>query len=72
MRPTGLRSFALTPQLPADWTEMKLKSIQSFRQSFDLAVRRRGAKLEIEVKPRGGKTQVLLIAPGETTNIRFD
>lgn len=40
IRPTGFKSFMLTPRLPNDWNEMSLKNIRAFNSCFDLKVER--------------------------------
>lgn len=56
MRPTGLRSFTLTPRLPAAWDCMALRRIRAFGSSgFDIEVRRAGKGLDVAVT-QGGKT----------------
>jgi hypothetical protein len=72
MRPTGLRSFDLTPRLPPERNEMKLKSVQAFGQSFDVEVSRARDRLRIEVKAMGRKAISQEIASGGSTTIRFD
>jgi hypothetical protein len=71
IRPTGLRSFDLTPRLPAGWHEMKLQSVQAFGHSFDLAVTRDGDKLRVDVKLEGQSVPSQVIESGATTSIRF-
>ncbi len=39
LRPTGLRSFTLTPRLPKDWDAMTLRHVKSFGSDFDIDVR---------------------------------
>jgi hypothetical protein len=69
IRPTGLRSFDLTPRLPAGWNEMKLKSVQAFGHSFDIDVTRVGARTRVEVKAEGEPPSSHEIAEGETVGI---
>jgi hypothetical protein len=69
IRPTGLRSFDLTPRLPAGWNEMKLKSVQAFGHSFDIDVARVGAKTRVQVKTEGEPPSSHEIAEGETVGI---
>lgn len=40
IRPTGFRSFTLTPRLPSDWPEMTLSHIRAFNSDFTVSVRR--------------------------------
>ena len=50
IRPTGFRSFRLTPRLAAAWPRMALRHIRAFGGDFDICVRRLdGNKLEVRV-----------------------
>lgn len=40
IRPTGLRSFDLTPSMPAAWESMSLRHIRAFGSDFDITVAR--------------------------------
>jgi len=72
MRPTGLRSFDLTPRLPAGWNEMKLKKVQAFGHSFDIDVVRSGSKMRVDVKAEGMPINSHEIQDGETVGIRLE
>jgi hypothetical protein len=56
IRPTGFRSFTLSPRLPDGWNFMKLKNVKSFGRSFDIAVTRKGANEIVTITPAGGKS----------------
>ena len=71
IRPTGLRSFDLTPRLPAAWNEMKLQRIQAFGHDFDIEVSRRGNKIHVNIKTRGQPTNSQEITPGESIAIHL-
>ena len=47
IRPTGFKSFVLTPRLPAEWNQMSLNKIQAFDSSFDVEIQRTGEKLQV-------------------------
>lgn len=49
IRPTGLRSFELTPRLPQDWEYARLNRVRAFASDFDIRVARSGSKLEVAV-----------------------
>lgn len=49
IRPTGFRSFTMTPRLPAEWDHISLKSIRAFGSDFDISVVRDGEKLVVSV-----------------------
>lgn len=54
IRPTGLRSFTLTPQLPQDWNHMSLRKIRAFDSEFDIeVVRTQNERLQIRIKKAG-------------------
>jgi hypothetical protein len=72
MRPTGFRSFNMTPRLPKDWPAMKLSKIHAFGDVFDLSVTRGdGGKLNIDVSKDGKSVQSKQINEGETTTIQL-
>lgn len=50
IRPLSLRSFILTPRLPASWPAMRLKRVHGFGHSFDIEVSREAGKLRVIVK----------------------
>lgn len=49
IRPTGFRSFTMTPHLPAEWDHISLKSVRAFESDFDISVVRDGEKLAVSV-----------------------
>lgn len=54
IRPTGLKSFTLIPQLPDNWSFMTLKKIQAFgNQPFDIYVERKGDKITTQIEKNG-------------------
>lgn len=71
IRPTGLRSFDLTPHLPAEWNYMNLKSIKSFGQTFDIDIEKKGSKLEVVVKNQNVTILKKQIKQGETISVKF-
>ncbi|MEG0646518.1 MAG: hypothetical protein RR471_05040 [Bacteroides sp.] len=57
IRPTGLKSFTLTPRLPKEWSAMALKSVRAFGSDFDIRVTRAtDGKLLVTVQTATGKT----------------
>lgn len=67
IRPTGLRSFDLTPQLPSGWERMNLRHVRAFGSDFDLLVERtKDRKLKVTVAQHGAKTRVYTLRPGAT------
>ena len=71
MRPTGLRSFDLTPRLPDGWDAMALRRIQAFGHSFDVEVKRSGEKVRVEVKAEGRVVSQEVVTGG-TVGVRLD
>jgi len=58
IRPTGLHSFELTPQLPDEWNYMALRNVKAFGAgSFDIDVNRAGKSLVVTLS-KNGKTIV--------------
>lgn len=49
IRPVGLKSFVLKPNLPENWDKMSLKKIRAFGNNFDLNIYRSGKKIKIDV-----------------------
>jgi hypothetical protein len=71
IRPTGLRSFTVTPRMPKGWNTMKLADIHAFGADFDLDVSRERDKLRVKVL-RGGKAiHSQSIAEGESLSVKF-
>lgn len=71
IRPTGLRSFTLTPRLPKDWNYMALRHIHAFGKDFDIEVQRiKDGKLEIRIQ-NDGRTISSKITEGATSSFRL-
>jgi hypothetical protein len=71
IRPTGLRSFTLTPRLPAAWDEMKLRNLSACETVFDLIVKRTKAGLECQIIREGNVVQKTLVKEGKTVKVNF-
>lgn len=70
IRPTGLKSFSLTPALPANWDHMSLSNIKAFGSDFDIKVERAGNKLKVNVINGKNKKQYT-VTPGTTINVKL-
>ena len=71
IRPTGFKSFTLTPRLPKDWPFMNLKNIHAFDACFDVEVKRLdNGKLEVVVT-NDAKSKKFIIKDGETVKVRL-
>jgi hypothetical protein len=72
IRPTGFRSFDITPRLPKDWPAMKLTHVHAFGEVFDLSVTRGdGGKLKIDVARAGKPPVSTVLAENETGRINL-
>lgn len=49
IRPTGFRSFEMTPRLPKDWKYANLNKVRAFNSEFDIQVVRVKDKLDVRV-----------------------
>lgn len=71
IRPTGLRSFSLTPRLPSEWDNMALRHIRAFGADMDIEVKRLpGGKLRVRVADNGKKKD-FTISDGQTINVKL-
>ena len=72
IRPTGFRSFTVTPRLADGWNQMALKHIRAFGGDFDLEVSRVAERLELRLTNHlTGTTKTYKIAPGATLQIKL-
>ncbi|MDR2627052.1 MAG: hypothetical protein LBC40_03345, partial [Dysgonamonadaceae bacterium] len=53
IRPTGLKSFDITPRLPENWNKMVLRNIKAFDNSFDMEVDRINGKIYLKITSEG-------------------
>ena len=71
IRPTGFRTFELTPQLPTAWNQMALRRIRAFGSCFDIEVNRsKDGKINITVSD-GAKTKTYKVKAGQTISYKF-
>ena len=70
-RPTGFRSFTLTPQMPTEWNEYSLSNIYACTdQPINILVQRsNGWKLLVKVEKNGKTIKTYKVKPGETVRI---
>ena len=69
-RPTGFRSFNLTPQMPTEWNEYSLGSIYACTDKpISVEVQRKGSKLGVKVVKDGKVIKAYTIKPGETIKV---
>ena len=71
IRPTGFKSFTLTPRLPQEWPHMSLKKIGAFGACFDIEVKRlENGKLEVIVT-NDAKSKKFVVKDGQTVKVRL-
>ena len=71
IRPTGFKSFTLTPRLPNDWAYMNLKDIHAFDACFHIQVKRlESGKLEVIIS-NNGKEKKHIIKDGQTIKVKL-
>lgn len=71
IRPVGLRSFELTPHLPATWPSMSLQHIRSFGHDFNITVRRSANQITISIEEGGVVLLNQTISEGDTIRFTF-
>lgn len=72
IRPTGLRSFDLTPSMPSEWRNMALRRIHAFGHEFDLRIERlHDGRLQVDLSTEGLRPRTFRIRPGETIRINL-
>lgn len=72
IRPTGLHSFDLTPQMPDQWNHMTLRNVYiGSGKPVDIAVTRSGRNLRVDISREGKKIQSKSIANGRTLKVRL-
>lgn len=72
IRPTGLKSFSLTPRLPKAWNKMALKNLMAFGSKFDVSVVRDNKKIQVSLSTNGKVFYSKTIVAGATVNIKLD
>lgn len=71
IRPTGFKSFTLTPRLPSEWSHMNLRHIRAFGTDMDIEVKRtNGNKLQVAVI-NDGKRQNYTISPDASIKVKL-
>jgi len=71
IRPTGLKSFNLRPQLPEGWNEMKLKKIHSFGEIFDIEVYKHNDKIKVLIVKNDQIVKDFIVTSGKTVHVVF-
>ena len=72
IRPTGLRSFDMTPSLPSWWNEVSLKGVRAHGHIFDLAVNRNDkGGLEVTISTEDGSEKIFRVPSSGTVSIKL-
>ncbi len=70
IRPTGFRSFELTPRLPAAWGRMALRNIKAFGSDFDIEILRLpDGRLSATVTEKGKAGRTYRMKDGNTVKV---
>jgi len=72
IKPTGTKSFELTPRLPKEWNEMSLEKVMAFGIEHDINVKREGKHIKIIVSASSTNYRYeKTVVDGETVSVRF-
>ena len=72
IRPTGFRSFEMTPSLPAAWDRAALRHIRAFGSDFDLEIERVASdRLRVTLRRQDKNPQIHILKSGMTLRISF-
>jgi len=71
IRPTGMRTFTVTPRLPQGWNQMALRHIHAFGNVFDIEVSRIGGKITLTVQSKEKTVMSKTVECGDTVEVRF-
>ena len=72
LRPTGLRSFSLTPRLPEGWDAMALRHVKAFGSDFDIEVKPLDGKIETVITDHAsGTVKKYQARPGTAVSIKL-
>ena len=71
IRPTGFRQFNLTPRLPDEWNEMRMRHIRAFGGDITIEVSRQDQKISVVVY--NGKERVMKrnIKAGDSVTVKL-
>lgn len=68
IRPVGLHSFEIAPQMPAGWDRMALRRVKAWGREFDVEAERRGGSLLVRIVQPAGVREYTL-RPGATVRV---
>jgi len=72
IRPTGLKTFTMTPRLPKSWPAMNLKKIHAFNSSCNIEVKRENDKIRVIIRTSENK-EILskTIRDGDSVDVKL-
>ena len=71
MKPTGFRSFDLTPSMPTSWESMSIKNIKAFSDNIDIIINRTSSKkLKVVINSKKGQKKYA-IEDGEKISVKL-
>ena len=71
IRPTGFKSFTLTPHLPKEWDHINLRKVCAFNSVFDIEINRVKDKIQVVIKSDGKTIQNKKIKDGDTITVKL-
>jgi len=71
IRPTGFKSFTLTPRLPEGWEYMNLRKVKAFNSDFDIEISEDKNRLNVRIIENGKTVLNKTIKRGETINVHL-
>jgi len=71
IRPAGLSSLYIRPQLPDGWDFMKIKNVHGFQKMFDISVNREGELIRLKVILDGKDFYDEVMPNGSNAMIQF-
>jgi len=73
IKPTGTKSFDISPKLPKNWNTMSLNKVVSFGSEHNILVERSGKEIKVTVTvPETGNKILKTIKEGQTASIVFE
>jgi hypothetical protein len=72
IKPTGTKSFEITPRLPKEWNEMSLDKIMAFGIEHNIKIERTGKNIKVTViAPSINFRKEISLQDGETMSVTF-
>ncbi|MFA7141061.1 MAG: hypothetical protein WC126_08675, partial [Proteiniphilum sp.] len=71
IRPTGLKSFTVTPRLPKNWDKMSLRKIRAFNCCFDIEIIRDHDDIRCKIEGNNHTILNRKIKENETVSVKL-